>query len=60
MAINDFNNGLILGLSLQGTLFIDKKSAEGGFIFEPIMFSPKFYQPITLMVEWENVTYMEV
>ena len=26
MSVEDFNNGLIMGLSLQGTMFVDRKS----------------------------------
>lgn len=30
MSVEDFNNGLIMGLSLQGTIFTNKSSSGGG------------------------------
>lgn len=37
MSVEDFNNGLIMGLSLQGTMFVDRGEGggDGGLISQP-------------------------
>ena len=47
MSTEDFNNGLILGLSLQGTMFVDRnqeamKGLQSGYVlFSTVYFFPK-------------------
>lgn len=46
MSVEDFNNGLIMGLSLQGTMFVDRGSHSTGgieILCEKIFSTPQIY-----------------
>lgn len=62
MSVEDFNNGLIMGLSLQGTMFVDKGSdgGEGGLINQikyttnwPV---PPFDKPYEILKPRDNLS----